>query len=893
MNKRLTSLLALFLVVCLFSAAVLPAYAAEGEKTGGTELTIYTVDDFLAFAESCRLDSYSLGLTVFLEADIDLSGESFSGIPIFSGTFSGNGHVISGLSVRPDGSDQGLFRYLTSTAVVQELTVSGEVAPGGSRATVGGIAGCSSGKLINCVFSGHVSGGDRVGGLVGTNSVTGLIEGCRVEGIVQGSHFVGGLVGENYGVIRNCTNTAEVNTTVQQNNVELSDITLDTLANSESIATVTDIGGIAGTNGGVIRDCENRGDVGYRQIGYNIGGIAGSHTGYLTGCKNYGEIFGRKEVGGIVGQMEPVTRLEYSEDSLQILQGQLNTMTNLAGQAQANAQSGVSQVTSQVTALRSQSETAREAVDQLLPDLRDPEMPDLDSIRAARSALSSSVSAMPGTLNSIVTASQNTATNLTRDVQAIIDQMNAMGKTINNASEMLGGSYEDVSDQDTEEDFIGKVTACINYGAVLADINTGGITGSMAFENELDHDDDLQISGNSSLNFAGEVRVVVTGCDNRGTVTVNKQNGGGIVGWQSMGLVKHCLNSGALKGQKADYVGGVVGRGSGYIRSSGAKCELSGDTYVGGIAGAGAIVTDCRSMVRLGGTEKTGAVLGGLEQSYAEVEHPVSGNLYLSVDEDLGGVDGISYTGQAEPRTLEEFLALDGLQELFQTVTVRFVFEDGGEQSVNLSPGGRLTAADIPAVPEKNGYTGEWNGLEEADLSDIMFDMVFEAVYTRHSAAVQGSVTHGNELKILLVQGSFTEGAAVTLQEADEVPVLAEGETLLEAWKVEVSNWEAITGGRYLLSKDYNAGELRLLVQDAEGGWREVDFTTEGSYVVFELNGSDRGFALAQVEPSIWSWQLLTAIGVVLLLMIVSCLRSFRARRRKKNGQQEKMELKV
>jgi hypothetical protein len=65
---------------------------------------------------------------------------------------------------------------------------------------------------------------------------------------------------------------------------------------------------------------------------------------------------------------------------------------------------------------------------------------------------------------------------------------------------------------------------------------------------------------------------------------------------------------------------------------------------VGGIAGSGAIVTDCRSMVQItGGSEKAGAVLGIAAEPYAEEENPRSGNLYVAVGADRGGIDGISY----------------------------------------------------------------------------------------------------------------------------------------------------------------------------------------------------------------------------------------------------------
>ena len=79
---------------------------------------------------------------------------------------------------------------------------------------------------------------------------------------MYGSHFVGGVVGQNDGVAANCTNVASVNTTVSQNEVKLNDLTLDDVLKTEKANDVTDAGGIAGNNAGVLRACINRGTIG-------------------------------------------------------------------------------------------------------------------------------------------------------------------------------------------------------------------------------------------------------------------------------------------------------------------------------------------------------------------------------------------------------------------------------------------------------------------------------------------------------------------------------------------------------------------------------------------------------------------------------------------------------
>ena len=295
MRKSRNIFLSILVCLSLFLSLPLSSFAVEKKEEIETEdtenvLTISTVEEFLAFSENCRLDSYSKDLTVVLNNDIDLTDVEFDGIPLFCGTFEGEHHRIKGLSITSDGSNKGLFRYLEKTAVVNDLIVEGKLFPEGSRNVIGGIAGNNAGIIKNCVFSGSVTGSDSIGGLVGINELTGIIENCQVYGTIHGDHFVGGVAGENNGVIRNCQNLTKINTTAEENSVEISDITLNSMTSSESAITATDIGGVTGSNSGVIRNCENHGDIGYQHIGYNIGSIAGSQSGYITDCTNYADI---------------------------------------------------------------------------------------------------------------------------------------------------------------------------------------------------------------------------------------------------------------------------------------------------------------------------------------------------------------------------------------------------------------------------------------------------------------------------------------------------------------------------------------------------------------------------------------------------------------------------
>ena len=168
------------------------------------------------------------GKPVVLTADIDLGRVNFSPIPIFRGTFEGNGHTISGLNLDQDGSQLGLFRYVAESGVVKNLKVEGNVTPGGSRSSIGGIVGENNGTITGCSFDGTVEGKDTVGGIVGKNK--GEVRECSASGEIHGELSVGGIAGENNGFLAECRNEADVNTEYEEKKQELSDIDTDAAA---------------------------------------------------------------------------------------------------------------------------------------------------------------------------------------------------------------------------------------------------------------------------------------------------------------------------------------------------------------------------------------------------------------------------------------------------------------------------------------------------------------------------------------------------------------------------------------------------------------------------------------------------------------------------------------
>lgn len=1030
MNKRIQRLLSALLSLCMLAALLAPVVRAEGEEPA--TLQISDADGLLALARDCRLDSWSQGRTVELTADIDLTGTDFAGIPTFGGTLEGVGHTISGLTLSTEGSVQGLFRYLQQGAVVQDLHLSGTVQPGGTRADVGGFAGQNAGTIRNCSFSGTVSGTTRIGGIAGSNTVTGVITDCTVDGSVYGDHFVGGMTGQNDGVVSGCTNNAAVNTTVSQNEVKLDDLTLTDLLTTERAADITDIGGIAGNSAGVVRACINRGAVGYDHIGYNVGGIAGSQTGYVEGCVNYGTVHARKEGGGIVGQMEPSSVLQYSEDTLQQLRGELDTLQGLMNRATSDASASSSELTARFEDLKNRVDSARSAVDTLLQKVADgidigtrnltvtaladltgqgstggnvqgntssstdvtveptptpagtpaptpdpsaaptpentpvpepegtpvpettpqptpaeapestvsqPEsdaaadgtdradiahnrpphrapglsvdrdtetqitgnlagegaasldgqanvtVPDIqinnqDAITAARSSLSGSLTAIADGVDSLTTDTGDHTQALIRDIEAITNQLNKIGNTLLGAAENAGQGtlFEDVSDADGDGDTEGKVSNCLNAGEVYADLNAGGITGAMARENDLDPEDDTKISGNRSLNMTYKTRIVVRNCTNQGTVQAKKQCAGGIVGSMELGSVLQSYNTADLLTEDVDYVGGIAGQSRSAIRQCAAKGRLSGDRCVGGIAGSGYTLTDCRAMVEVTGTEQVGAIAGSLlaEDSLSNTvnrlqdsESTVQGNLFVS--DTLGGIDGVSYTGQAEPVTFADFSARaqqEGLPDTFSRITLTFVADGQTVGTVPVKYGADFDLADAPAIPEKAGYTAAWPDFAR---EAITFDQTITAVYTPYATVISGAEQREDGRAILLAEGCF-DGDRLTMTACEDTPA----PDTTESWQFALPNE---TSGSVKLHYLPLRASTDLYLRGADGSWRKADTTEDGSYLVCTLQAGDD--AVAAVPRLTLPWPLLAGAGAAVVVLLAVVLWCRRRQRRK------------
>lgn len=232
-----------------------------------------------------------------LTADIDLSGQNWTpignGSTAYTGTFDGQGHTISGMTIENAASYSGLFG--NSEGTIKSFTLTGSITVTGDEtvAKVGGAVGslgtASAGGTVSGVISGvHITvsaGNDHIGGVVGSmpENSSPTVENCIYTGkitVTVAAGSVAGIVGYiRTGTIQNCANQGSI---------------------SVDVGGTGSVGGILGycNNGGIyIRNCYNTGAISADGTD-NVGAIVGQNKGtqatvsncyYLTGSANQGQ----------------------------------------------------------------------------------------------------------------------------------------------------------------------------------------------------------------------------------------------------------------------------------------------------------------------------------------------------------------------------------------------------------------------------------------------------------------------------------------------------------------------------------------------------------------------------------------------------------------------------
>lgn len=268
----------------------------EGAGTEASPYEITSAADLKKLAENVKNGTDYEGKYFKQTADIDLEDKEWTPIGTkvytgefgrsetrhFKGTFDGDGHQITNLTITGRNEYVGLFGYVRN-ATIQNCNVAGEVS---GYNFVGGIVGAVDGKtnnnILNCSFQGNVTGNMYVGGIVGQVQNQCEVSSCYAIGTVHGGNDkVGGIAGEGRGAIKNCYVLADVSASGKFAGGITGDtynLAIENCYYSGMVSASGSAGGIVGnTWGGTIKNCVSLAE-----------SVTGSNANRIVGYLNAG-----------------------------------------------------------------------------------------------------------------------------------------------------------------------------------------------------------------------------------------------------------------------------------------------------------------------------------------------------------------------------------------------------------------------------------------------------------------------------------------------------------------------------------------------------------------------------------------------------------------------------
>lgn len=269
----------------------------------------------------------NLSSAFVLASNIDLTATTWTPIgnnsTPFTGLFDGGNFQVSTSDYGSGTQDLGLFGWVGTGAVVQNLKVSGNITIGVPANDVGLVVGTNCGTLTNIHAAGTLTltgGGNNVGGVVGCNGnsgCSGTLDTLTSSASVQGGALrTGGLVGWHYsGTLDNSISTGLTQgTAVVGGGVGAAGITSivsGNISNTRAIGAVSssasNAGGLIGyLSEGSITKSSATGSVTSGPSSSSTGGFAGLVDGpSSTISQSYatGAVTGYSNVGGFVGTL--------------------------------------------------------------------------------------------------------------------------------------------------------------------------------------------------------------------------------------------------------------------------------------------------------------------------------------------------------------------------------------------------------------------------------------------------------------------------------------------------------------------------------------------------------------------------------------------------------------
>ena len=869
LKKRIIPAGLSLILIIMTVISIMPINVSAEDSLNVIEIS--RVNELIEFANKCKYDSYSKDKIVKLTADIDVSGSDFKGISYFAGTFDGGSHIISGFNVDYKGSDFGFFRYIAESGFITNLNISGSINVTGSQENIGGIAGVNKGVINESSFSGKVNASTATGAIAGYNHENAKIVSCTSDADILATNQTGGIAGVNDGLISSCTSKSRVNTQELDTTLDIGGVDVGTLNLTQNVIDRNDMGGIAGESTGIISDCVNYGKIGFAHTGYNVGGIAGKQSGKVITCSNEGEIYGRKDVGGIVGQAEPDIESEYLNDrvddvqsSIDIINSTLNNMSSSMNNASSDVKSYTENIIDQYKELLDKLQdklNGNNDNDEKIEDFVDDISKDIEN-----STVADDIHGVADTVDSEIRT-------IADSIERISAQIKNIGNTVTETMDVVTSDddyIEDISSADSAQNSDGVIAKSVNRGAVHGDINAGGIAGTMNVEYDVDPEYDLDITETTNVRLRSTVSDVVIYCINYGEVNSKKDCAGGIVGLQELGLVYGSEGYGTVKSETGNYAGGIAGNSASAITDSYSLCNVESEDYTGGICGKGYTMQNCISIPAILGDGEAKGSLAGIIESDGEV----STNIF--VNDIYGGIDDINYSGKADSASYEAVMAMENIPDGFHRVTLVFKADGNVIDTKNIAYNANLGVSELPSIPDKDGYYAQWP--ENIVSKPILQNTVVEAEYHVWIESVAGDIASQNDKPLFIAEGKFYDDNKITLSKCDTDNLSGDIEYSY-AWKMrgtDVKDKGTKTCHFYIKN---TSGSSEVWYRDnADSGLVKADAKEHGSYMTAEIP-YEADFAVIHKESSNMIYYICGGAAACIIVLAVIIIK----KRKKRN----------
>ncbi|MCR5672971.1 MAG: hypothetical protein K6F87_04575 [Lachnospiraceae bacterium] len=517
----------------------------------------------------------------------------------------------------------------------------------------------------------------------------------------------------------------------------------------------------------------------------------------------------------------------------------------MEGNARADGKDAVKDIKSMAENLREAGETTRSIIGNVAgrSDVRFPQLS--EEYRLHTNSLVANIQGMSDNLGFLNSEMKGSTDVVCKDLESVNDEFETLMLLFTDAMDGAldmdySEIYEDESNDVCEDSTDATIADCTNTGSIYADINTGGIAGTMAEEYDFDLEGDITGVKDAAKKSTYRTKCVLRNDTNRGDVKGKKSYAGGACGLHEIGTILRCANFAKISSESSDYVGGIAGRSYATIRNSYEKGVLAGESYIGGIAGACVDVSDCVSMPTITKSVNFAGAIAGSSDDGGRLR----GNVFVS--ETLAGVDRISMEEKAEPVSYFELMKREDVPGDFSVMKVDFTVDDKVVASVDKKEGEVISDIDTPAEADisKKNDDDTVHGDDKVCLNDDEYilwdidgdvvvheDMEIAGKIVRYTSSLASEQVRPNNQSVFLVDGRFVETDKLMLT------AISQGDANVEEYVLTIPDDKQLVH-RIRFQKSAEDEDITISVKNGDE-YEEVPCEQFGKYITFTAGGNE------------------------------------------------------